>query len=425
MNPLRPPSQVRVIKHYIQRIALLPSTMISSASVRTGVKFALWTSLVFVAFALLVSLPRGVSERQDVHTIQQQLHNLEERISQLEKQTAQTGVKTYMKTKFLSIKDRKRILVTGGAGFVGSHLVDALMLQGHEVTVADNFFTGRKSNVEHWVGHENFEMINHDVVDPLRIEVDQIYHLASPASPPHYMYNPIKTIKTNTQGTLNLLGLAKRVRARFLMASTSEVYGDPDVHPQVESYWGNVNPIGPRACYDEGKRVAETMCYAYQKQAKVEVRVARIFNTYGPRMHMNDGRVVSNFIMQALTGDPLTIYGKGQQTRSFQYVSDLVDGLIRLMNGNYSGPVNVGNPEERTILDFAKEIQHLAGGSSPPPIVLKPAAEDDPRRRKPDISLAGRVLGWKPKVSFQSGIQQTIDYFRRELKRQLADTSQS
>jgi len=229
---------------------------------------------------------------------------------------------------------------------VGCHLVNALMLEGHEVTVVDNFFTGRKSNVEQWIGHDNFELINHDVVEPLYIEVDQIYHLASPASPPHYMYNPIKTIKTNTIGTLNMLGLAKRVRATLLLASTSEVYGDPEVHPQPETYWGHVNPIGPRACYDEGKRVAETMCYAYQKQEKVNIRVARIFNTYGPRMHMNDGRVVSNFILQALQGQPLTIYGTGSQTRSFQYVTDLVDGLIRLMNSNVSLPVNLARTQK-------------------------------------------------------------------------------
>ncbi|KAK1903248.1 UDP-glucuronic acid decarboxylase 1, partial [Dissostichus eleginoides] len=226
----------------------------------------------------------------------------------------------YPPVKFLSEKDRKRILITGGAGFVGSHLTDKLMMDGHEVTVVDNFFTGRKRNVEHWIGHENFELINHDVVEPLYIEVDQIYHLASPASPPNYMYNPIKTLKTNTIGTLNMLGLAKRVGARLLLASTSEVYGDPEVHPQNEEYWGHVNPIGPRACYDEGKRVAETMCYAYMKQEGVEVRVARIFNTFGSRMHMNDGRVVSNFILQALQGEPLTVYGSGSQTRAFQYV---------------------------------------------------------------------------------------------------------
>ncbi|CAL4067608.1 unnamed protein product, partial [Meganyctiphanes norvegica] len=274
--------------------------------------------------------------------------DLEKRLQDLEYRVP----KKFPEVNFLSYKDRKRILITGGAGFVGSHLVDRLMIQGHEVIVVDNFFTGRKRNVEHWIGHENFELIHHDIVNPLYIEVDQIYHLASPASPPHYMYNPVKTIKTNTLGTINCLGLGKRVNARVLIASTSEVYGDPEVHPQPETYWGHVNPIGPRACYDEAKRVSETLAYAYDKNEKVEVRVARIFNTYGPRMHMNDGRVVSNFILQALTGEDITIYGNGDQTRSFQYVSDLVDGLMKLMNSNYSLPINLGNPDEHTIGEF-------------------------------------------------------------------------
>ena len=284
----------------------------------------------------------------------------------------------------------------------------------------DNFFTGRKRNVEHWIGHPNFELINHDVVNSIYIEVDQIYHLASPASPPNYMYNPIKTIKTNTVGTINMLGLAKRVNARLLLASTSEVYGDPDQHPQKETYWGHVNPIGPRACYDEGKRVAETMCYAYQKQEQVQVRVARIFNTFGPRMHLNDGRVVSNFIIQALQNKPITVYGSGSQTRSFQYVSDLVDGLIALMNSNYSQPVNLGNPEEHTILDFAKIIKKLVGGNSE--VKHDPMPEDDPRRRRPDIDRAKKTLGWEPKISMREGLNRTIAFFREELKRTTLET---
>ncbi|KAG5833259.1 hypothetical protein ANANG_G00274030 [Anguilla anguilla] len=303
-----------------------------------------------------------------------------------------------------------------GAGFVGSHLTDKLMMDGHEVTVVDNFFTGRKRNVEHWIGHENFELINHDVVEPLYIEVDQIYHLASPASPPNYMYNPIKTLKTNTIGTLNMLGLAKRVGARLLLASTSEVYGDPEVHPQSEEYWGHVNPIGPRACYDEGKRVAETMCYAYMKQEGVEVRVARIFNTFGSRMHMNDGRVVSNFILQALQGEPLTVYGSGSQTRAFQYVSDLVNGLVSLMNSNISSPVNLGNPEEHTILEFARLIKSLVVSRSQ--IQFLPEAQDDPQRRRPDIRKAKLMLGWEPVVPLEEGLNKTIQYFSRELEHQ-------
>lgn len=341
---------------------------------------------------------------------QQEILNLQKEIRSLKNSTS---VKTYPTVKVRNEFDRKRILITGGAGFVGSHLVDSLMREGHEVTVIDNFFTGRKKNVEHWLGHPNFELINHDVVEPFMIECDEIYHLASPASPPHYMFNPIKTIKTNTIGTINMLGLAKRVGARLLLASTSEVYGDPEIHPQPETYFGNVNPNGPRACYDEGKRIAETMCYAYEKQSNVEVRVARIFNTFGPRMHIGDGRVVSNFIIQALQGKPMTVYGDGQQTRSFQYVDDLVAGLIALMNSDYSKPVNLGNPDEFTMLDFAKFIRDEIGASAE--IVHKPPTQDDPRKRKPDITRAKQYLNWEPKVKVVDGLKKTIDYFRKEL----------
>ncbi|VDK81516.1 unnamed protein product [Litomosoides sigmodontis] len=320
----------------------------------------------------------------------------------------------YVGVKYQNEANRKRILVTGGAGFVGSHLVDRLMLDGHEVVALDNYFTGRKRNVKHWIGHPNFELVHHDVVNSYLSEVDEIYHLASPASPTHYMYNPVKTIKTNTIGTINMLGLARRLKARILLASTSEVYGNPEVHPQPENYWGHVNTVGPRSCYDEGKRVAETLMVAYHVQEKVDIRIARIFNTFGPRMHMNDGRVVSNFILQALRGQPMTIYGNGKQTRSFQYVDDLVTGLIRLMGSNCTDPVNIGNPEERTINELAELIRNLIGSNSS--IVHEPEQQDDPRQRKPDISRANKKLSWRPVVSIHDGLLKTIDYFREELE---------
>ncbi|EIE83789.1 hypothetical protein G6F47_010963 [Rhizopus delemar] len=321
--------------------------------------------------------------------------------------------------KQLSPSVRKRILVTGGAGFVGSHLVDRLMWMGHEVVVLDNFFTGTKRNVQHWIGHPHFELVRHDVVDPFMIEVSQIYHLACPASPPHYQYNTTKTVKTSVMGTINMLGLAKRTKARFLLASTSEVYGDPEEHPQKETYWGHVNPIGPRACYDEGKRIAETLTYSYMRQEDVEVRVARIFNTFGPRMSPSDGRVVSNFIMQAIKGSPLTIYGSGEQTRSFQYVHDLVDGLILLMNSDYSEPVNIGNPDEYTIKDFANTIRDIV--LTPPlspehvDLQLLPAVKDDPKKRKPDITRAMTQLSWEPRFSVKEGLQETVDWFKAQV----------
>mmetsp|Transcript_32197 Transcript_32197/g.59440 ORF Transcript_32197/g.59440 Transcript_32197/m.59440 type:complete len:388 (+) Transcript_32197:57-1220(+) len=309
---------------------------------------------------------------------------------------------------------RKKILVTGGAGFVGSHLVDRLMSEGHEVVVMDNFFTGRKANVEHWLHHPNFSLVRHDVIQPILLEVDQIYHLACPASPPHYQYNPVKTIKTSTMGTINMLGLAKRVKARILLASTSEIYGDPNVHPQPESYWGNVNTIGPRSCYDEGKRVAETMMCAYRDQNNVSIRIARIFNTFGPRMHPNDGRVVSNFIIQSLQNKDITIYGDGSNTRSFQYVDDLVNGLVKLMNCDYDQPVNIGNPDEYTIKDFATKIRDMCDSKSE--ISFLPKVADDPTQRKADIRLAKRVLDWEPKVTVDEGLKKTIEYFQGEVE---------
>mmetsp|Transcript_14162 Transcript_14162/g.36141 ORF Transcript_14162/g.36141 Transcript_14162/m.36141 type:complete len:332 (-) Transcript_14162:192-1187(-) len=306
-----------------------------------------------------------------------------------------------------------RILVTGGCGFIGSHLVDRLMEQGHEVICLDNCFSGSRANIHKWLNHPNFEFVRHDVCNPIMLEVDQIYHLACPASPVFYSNNGIKTIKTNVMGTLNMLGLAKRVRARFLLTSTSEVYGDPEVHPQREDYWGHVNPIGPRSCYDEGKRTAETLAFSYHQQNGVAIRVARIFNTYGPRMLENDGRVVSNFVVQALTGQPISLYGEGTQTRSFCYVSDMVDALISLMNGDEIGPVNLGNPGEFTVKELADKI--LAITKSTSPYVHHALPTDDPKRRQPDITKARETLGWAPKVSLDEGLVALVDDFRARL----------
>lgn len=306
-----------------------------------------------------------------------------------------------------------RILVTGGAGFVGSHLIDRLMEAGHEVICLDNFYTGNKRNILQWLDNPYFELIRHDVTEPIRLEVDQIYHLACPASPIHYQYNPIKTTKTSVLGTINMLGLAKRVKARILLASTSEIYGDPDVHPQTEEYRGNVNTIGIRSCYDEGKRIAETLCFDYHREHGLEIRVARIFNTYGPRMLENDGRVVSNFVVQALKRIPLTVYGDGSQTRSFCYVSDLVQGLMALMNGNHEGPVNLGNPDEYTILELAQKIQEKINPDAE--IQYQPLPADDPRKRKPDITRAREWLGWEPTIPLNDGLEKTIADFSDRL----------
>jgi len=310
------------------------------------------------------------------------------------------------------IHDQERILITGGAGFLGSHLCDRLTEDGHDVLCLDNFFTGAKKNISHLIGKPNFELIRHDLVHPIFLEVDEIYNLACPASPIHYQHNPVKTVKTNVMGAINMLGVAKRVGAKILQASTSEVYGNPTVHPQNEDYWGNVNTIGPRSCYDEGKRCAETLFFDYHRQNKVNIRVVRIFNTYGPRMHPNDGRVVSNFIVQALTNQDITVYGDGSQTRSFCYVDDLIEGMIRMMNGpdDFAGPVNLGNPTEFTILDLAEKTIRLTGSKSE--IIFKPLPQDDPLQRRPDITLAKEKLQWEPVIDVEKGLNKTIEYFR-------------
>ena len=314
------------------------------------------------------------------------------------------------------IRHPKRILVTGGAGFLGSHLCDRLIREGHEVLCLDNFFTGAKNNIRHLLGLPNFELIRHDVVHPIFLEVDEIYNLACPASPIHYQYNPVKTVKTSVMGAIHMLGLAKRVRAKILQASTSEVYGNPNIHPQPEAYWCNVNTIGPRSCYDEGKRCAETLFFDYYRQNKVNIRVVRIFNTYGPRMDPNDGRVVSNFIVQALTGEEITVYGDGTQTRSFCYVDDLIEGLIRMMDGPdaFPGPLNLGNPSEFSILELAEKIVGFTGSRSR--IVFKPLPQDDPLQRRPDITLARERLKWEPTTQVEDGLKKTIAYFREVLR---------
>ena len=310
----------------------------------------------------------------------------------------------------------KRVLVTGGAGFLGSHLCERLLEDGNDVVCVDNFFTGSKDNIRHLVGHSNFELLRHDITFPLYVEVDEIYNLACPASPIHYQYDPVQTTKTSVHGAINMLGLAKRTKAKIFQASTSEVYGDPEVHPQVENYWGHVNPIGPRSCYDEGKRCAETLFFDYRRQHNLIIKVARIFNTYGPNMHPKDGRVVSNFIMQALAGSPITIYGDGSQTRSFYYVDDLIEAFISLMNtpDEFSGPINTGNPYEFTILELAEIVIDLTNSSSK--IINRPLPEDDPIQRQPDISLAENMLNWKPKIQLEEGLKKTIPYFEELIR---------
>ena len=316
----------------------------------------------------------------------------------------------------------KTILVTGGAGFLGSHLCERLIGRGDEVVCIDNFFTGHRRNIEHLLNHPRFELMRHDIVHPLFVEVDQIYNLACPASPIHYRFNPIKTIKCSTVGMVNMLGLARRTKARILQASTSEVYGDPEVHPQTEGYWGHVNPIGERSCYDEGKRVAEALCMDYHRQNGLNIRIVRIFNTYGPRMDSEDGRVLSNFVVQALRGDPITIYGEGEQTRSFCYVDDLIEAMVRMMDQDETtGPVNIGNPDEVSVMELAKLVIRATGSRSP--LVKAPLPRDDPRRRRPDIGLAQKLLGWSPKVKLADGLEKTIEYFRGILEEKKADSS--
>jgi len=312
----------------------------------------------------------------------------------------------------MKISNRIRVLVTGGAGFLGTHLCERLLAEGNDVLCVDNFYSGTKDNITHLIGQPHFELVRHDVTFPLYVEVDEIFNLACPASPVHYQRDPVQTTKTSVHGAINMLGLAKRTKARILQASTSEVYGDPEIHPQPESYWGRVNPLGIRSCYDEGKRCAETLFFDYQRQYKLDIKVARIFNTYGPRMHPNDGRVVSNFIVQALRGDDITIYGDGSQTRSFCYVDDLIDGLMRLMAtpSEVTGPINIGNPAEFTILELAETVLRLVGGRSR--LIRMPLPQDDPKQRQPDIGLAKQVLDWEPRVQIEDGLAQTIKYFR-------------
>ena len=317
-------------------------------------------------------------------------------------------------------KNKPRVLITGGAGFIGSHLCDRLLKDGHDVLCVDNFYTGTKDNVLHLLGAAHFELLRHDITFPLYVEVDEIYNLACPASPIHYQNDPVQTTKVNVHGSINMLGLAKRLKATILQSSTSEVYGDPTVHPQVETYWGNVNPIGPRACYDEGKRCAETLFFDYHRQHRLEIKVARIFNTYGPRMHPNDGRVISNFIVQALRGETLNIYGEGSQTRSFCYVDDMVEGLVLLMKtaNDVTGPINLGNPDECSILELAQRILEITGSKSK--LVFSPLPQDDPQRRRPDITLARDILKWNPKVSLEVGLPKVVDYFDNLLRSGIA-----